>query len=581
MLSTGSTNTMRAQALADAQAAQQAQSSGGKEGGGGMDMNKVMGMFGGDKDGAKGASGKSGGGKGGGFDFKKIMGMFGGKRDGGPVYKAQVGVNLNSPNGSMVNPNAGSATYNTMWGSGGGNIQAPPPAVAGNAPAGIGQYTSQGQYKLDTNQTGTPINLGAMKQKDYSSGWDSVTKYLGPVGGIIKGIKKLEQEEDRRKEAKQSEMLSGVVRQAAESRPEETKRRYVTPWDNPTQPNQMSPSNGVGTNILAARNGRKIGGNPTEIQNTYSNQNNIYSDLGYEPLSDSDIIKQYRAGGFIHKFGGGGGLPWDKIGEEGSGAISGATGNNAGGDIGKETGGAIGSIFGPAGKAIGQVVGTAAGTMLDRNPARIKRSQEKTQKNVEAMAATNLGKSVQSHYSAYVKDGGNIPSDHAGWMSHNWQPQVITQFGEHSMKDLLRHDDSMDTLRTGGHIRQNNMSSIDQYALGGELKTTWGGHAETLSHNPYMPGTGETVMFRGKSHEEGDGNGHTGIGVKYGDGGQDSYTDYAEYGSENADADVEVERGEPAAEMVDGETGEKNMVVYGNLRVIMKFYGLLPECRLS
>jgi hypothetical protein len=107
----------------------------------------------------------------------------------------------------------------------------------------------------------------------------------------------------------------------------------------------------------------------------------------------------------------------------------------------------------------------------------------------------------------------------------------------------------------------------DRYAMGGELKTTWGGYAEPISQNPYLPGTGETVMFRGKSHEEGDGNGHTGIGVKYGSGDHDSYTDYAEYGTEQADADVEVERGEPAVKLEDEETGEENLIVYGNLQI--------------
>jgi hypothetical protein len=152
-------------------------------------------------------------------------------------------------------------------------------------------------------------------------------------------------------------------------------------------------------------------------------------------------------------------------------------------------------------------------------------------------------------------------------MSHDWQPQVITHFGENSMKNLLREDETMDTLRTGGHIRQNNMYPQDRYAMGGELKTTWGGYAEPISQNPYLPGTGETVMFRGKSHEEGDGNGHTGIGVKYGSGDHDSYTDYAEYGTEQADADVEVERGEPAVKLEDEETGEENLIVYGNLQI--------------
>lgn len=160
--------------------------------------------------------------------------------------------------------------------------------------------------------------------------------------------------------------------------------------------------------------------------------------------------------------------------------------------------------------------------------------------------------------------------ENGGWVSNDWQPQVITKFGEYDVEDLLRKDPTMDTLRTGGNITQNNMYPQDQYALGGELKTTWGGYTESMSHNPYLPGTGETIMFRGKSHEESDGNGHTGIGVKYGDSHHDSYTDYAEYGTEQADADVEVERGEPAIEMMD-ESGDKNMVVFGNLVVPKQF----------
>jgi hypothetical protein len=162
-----------------------------------------------------------------------------------------------------------------------------------------------------------------------------------------------------------------------------------------------------------------------------------------------------------------------------------------------------------------------------------------------------------------------------GWVSHDWQPQVITQFGGYDMKDLLRDDPTMDTLRAGGHLKNYTAPSAramsterpDYFAMGGQLKTTWGGDAETISQNPYLPGTGETVMFRGQSHDESDGNGNTGIGVKYGQGAQDSYTDYAEYGTNQADADVEVERNEPATELLDGETGDTSLVVYGNMKI--------------
>ena len=144
-----------------------------------------------------------------------------------------------------------------------------------------------------------------------------------------------------------------------------------------------------------------------------------------------------------------------------------------------------------------------------------------------------------------------------GWVSHDWQPQVITQFGDYDMKDLLREDETMDTLRSGGHLKDYEYTPLTEsamsterpnFAMGGELQTHWGGDAETISYNPYLPGDGETVMFRGQSHEESDGQGRTGIGVTYGN------------------SPVEVERGEPAVKLQDGGE-EESLVVYGNMKI--------------
>jgi hypothetical protein len=44
-------------------------------------------------------------------------------------------------------------------------------------------------------------------------------------------------------------------------------------------------------------------------------------------------------------------------------------------------------------------------------------------------------------------------------------------------------------------MRQEDM------AMGGKLKTHWGGHAETISYNPYLPEEGESVLFEGNSHD--------------------------------------------------------------------------------
>jgi hypothetical protein len=78
--------------------------------------------------------------------------------------------------------------------------------------------------------------------------------------------------------------------------------------------------------------------------------------------------------------------------------------------------------------------------------------------------------------------------------------------------------------------------------MGGELQV-YRGEAEPISNNPYLPDGGETVMFRGPSHENG------GMPISYGQ------------------SPVEVEGGEPAVKLRDGGSGEDNMVVFGNLKI--------------
>ena len=455
-------------------------------------------------------------------------------------------------------------------------------------------WMSNPQNELGASSVGKPFYEGTglktptydptKSYKPFSQKGDALGKLggaagvVGIAGELIGGFQQLKEEKKARQEAEKAKNVSDLTLRAANTRPEQQRRRYNRPEDALIQPEQLFPSYGVGTNYLArygttlrAEDGMQIGGNLGEIQNTYA-PNNLYDDLGYEPLSESEMVKQYYAGGFVPqaKFGmsdfmsgGGAGLV-----DQGIDAAFG--GGNAGGRIGGTLGKTAGSLIGgPVGGMIGGAIGKVAGNLLDTNARKMKKAQDATQRNLQSAALQSGAQSLQQgQYSAYVRDGGNIPQqEEGGWVSHDWQPQVISQFNGIPIKSLLTKDPMMDTLRTGGRITQNNIYPQDQYALGGSLKTTWGGHAETMSHNPYLPGTGETVMFRGKSHEESDGNGHTGIGVKYGEGEHDSYTDYAEYGTEQADADVEVERGEPATEMVDPQTGEKNMVVFGNLKI--------------
>jgi hypothetical protein len=154
---------------------------------------------------------------------------------------------------------------------------------------------------------------------------------------------------------------------------------------------------------------------------------------------------------------------------------------------------------------------------------------------------------------------GNVMED-GGWVSNDWQPQVIAKFGEYDVKDLLKPPADADMLRAGGHIRGGytppSKRAMQTYAMGGELQV-YRGEAEPISNNPYLPDGGETVMFRGPSHENG------GMPISYGQ------------------SPVEVEGGEPAVKLRDGGSGEDNMVVFGNLKINKEGANMLGNPKLK
>lgn len=220
---------------------------------------------------------------------------------------------------------------------------------------------------------------------------------------------------------------------------------------------------------------------------------------GTNVLGKNGVAIPEASGGFMAAL--------DQFGMEGgsdmaSQFITGIGGRNAGGDIGGTIGSTVGGMFGPAGKVIGQVGGQVIGGLLDRNPARTRKANAVTQQNVQNMSLNNTGQEIQGQYEEYMEYGGDIPTD------------------------------------------QN-------------LQTYWGGYAEPLSNNKYLPEDGQTVMFRGQSHDDSDGKGNTGIGVTYGNN------------------PVEVERGEPAVKLPD--SNGNNLVVFGNLQIPKEFVPLLDD----
>jgi hypothetical protein len=79
---------------------------------------------------------------------------------------------------------------------------------------------------------------------------------------------------------------------------------------------------------------------------------------------------------------------------------------------------------------------------------------------------------------------------------------------------------------------------MPSYENGGEYQTEWGGELEAVSHNPYSEGSGITYMANGNTHDESDGSGRTGIGVKV----------MGEGGHMEGGADVEVQDNEPISD---------------------------------
>jgi hypothetical protein len=361
---------------------------------------------------------------------------------------------------------------------------------------------------------------------------------LGSIGQIVGGIETIGQQKKNIKKAQQSAELSNLALQAQNTM-QQPKNQYVRPEDYLVQPGQLGNPYGTGTNYLA-EDGIVISGNPTEIQNTYAPANTLYNDLGYEPLEET--YKQYRHGGHMHKA---------EFGEyfQDSGQAQ----------IGSAVGGAIGSAFGPAGQMVGSFLGKIGGNLL--GGAKDARAL-KAQQDQAALAQSQIGFSQarsQGPFKSFMEEGG--------WVSHDWQPQVITTFGEHKLKDLLQPPHDANMLRAGGHLKEYTPPSAEalytgrpemlyaqdgvQMAMGGELQVGDGGYLETMSYNPNLPG-GEIGMFRGASHDNG------GIMTKYGEN------------------EVEVEGGEPAVKLQDGGSSD-NLVVFGNMKINKDIANLMGD----
>lgn len=392
--------------------------------------------------------------------------------------------------------------------AGGSNLWGPNQPLMGGGPTGApGSPANPGAGMYPTQPGASPSNPPIQQGFAYdpSGGQgggeegggllDTVASYAPGAEQLVGNFRKIQGAIRAREKSNQFVDVSRVTKEASGTRGEISKRRYVRPEDMRFDQNQMNKPKGEGTNYLA-EDGATIGGNPTEIQNTYA-PNSIYTDLEYTPLRDTNI-KQFQDGGFASTFNG--------------------------------------PIM--AGVNVATDLTTA---IIDAGTR--KRNQQGFQ-NLGASALQQGAQQIQNQNAGFMEDGG--------WVSNDWMPQTITQFGEYKMEDLLKPPHDADMLRAGGHLKEYTPPSeraMETFQMGGELQTHWGGYTEPVSENPYLPDGGVTYMPRGNYHSQSDGKGNTGIGITFGDN------------------PVEVERGEPMVKLKDGGTGEKNLVVLGALDI--------------
>ena len=149
--------------------------------------------------------------------------------------------------------------------------------------ASMAQYSGQQAASQASAQYATPSSDQLLGKNAINSGEDAggvdaagiAGAAIGALPGIIGGVQAMEAQTQSINKAYQARELSELNLQANLTR-EKRKRKYVRPEDYIAQPGQLGNPYGSGTNFLS-KNGRTIGGNPTEIQNMYNPGDMIYT----------------------------------------------------------------------------------------------------------------------------------------------------------------------------------------------------------------------------------------------------------------------------------------------------------------
>ena len=319
--------------------------------------------------------------------------------------------------------------------------------------------------KADT----TSLGFGSVAPKSKSGGFD----WANLTGDVIGAVQAGNEASYQNKKMDQYLGISQLVADAGKMPVKKKRSVYIRPEDQ-----LVSGANPLGV----AQNGAMIGGNPTEIQNMY-NIGDIYTNLG-----DTNP-KQYQLGGELGNLSSGRGV--------GQGAAP-----SPGWNIAGKAAGATGIPF------IGDIINFMGQIEANEQQDIFNRKMSQFQNNLTAGALNNVN---SGQFAANLKNGG--------WVSHDWQPQVITKFGDLDVSQVhaFAHD-GMPEYRAGGHLKEYTPPSaeaLQTYGEGGQLQTLWGGGIKEAGVNPII---GKLGMLSGGYHSQHakDAPGQKGIGVNYG-----------------------------------------------------------------
>jgi hypothetical protein len=367
-------------------------------------------------------------------------------------------------------------------------------------PIDISKSAFGGINKFINSDIGATVN-----NKNTKKGFDwSKLNQIGPqLGTIVGSIQQINQDEKDLKNAQMYAKISDITRQAASSRPERIQKKYVRPEDQLSQ--TVNPL-GVGTNYLSAANG-------AEIANYYTSPNTIYTDGGFEPLNDSNI-KQYKKGGKLKKavggaaVGAGTGFDWSSLSGQ-VGGIGGALGSAIGGGKGRggaysQLGSTVGRVAGsflpfPGGDVLGEfALGTVGGIIDASGQNKMQKAEDAINNNLNAGILQGGAQSFLGQHSAVAKNGG--------WVSNDWQPQVITKFGDLDVSQVhsFAHD-GMPEYRAGGHLKEYTPpTDRAMYTGRAEYGTQMAFGGDVQVGNGYMkPLSDDVHELIGPSHKEG------------------------------------------------------------------------------